>query len=169
MYHIENNLTEYNPLKYILLTILGIIFPPLKYIIIAYLIKSYSHCIIVYNCNFSLPLSILFNNICQYYFWWQLISFVGFNYYRANFKSEWFSFFSIFYNYLIYQTIILSQFKTNPLLGVFFTSFLQHLDSTPIVIALLDNIVSLYYFPFEFLPEKLFLYFICSLVSYCKN
>lgn len=161
MDYFGNNI-DYQPNKYFFISFVGIIFPYIKYISILYLIQNYRFSFVSYDKNFSLQVSVVFNNICNNYFWWQLCCIYLL---PGSWKTDWFTLFSIFYNYFVYQTVILSHFSHSPLIGILFTSCLQYLDSVPLSVAILDNIISLYYFPFEFLPEKLLLYLVCMILN----
>jgi hypothetical protein len=45
--------------------------------------------------------------------------------------------------------------------GIVSVSILQYFDGTPLIYALIDNVVAVYHSPFVFVPEKLAFYGLC--------
>lgn len=143
----------------------SIFFPILKIPMFIYFLKWHDFKDIIYPFVVSENVSFLFKSFSEQYFFWQ-VSVVFGNRFFLNSGFEWFTFLSIFYNFIVYQTIALSYWKKSPPLGILFISFLQYLDNTPFTYALLDNITTVYisktHSPMIFIPEKILLFLFCK-------
>lgn len=139
----------------------GIIFPQLKILVFLYILHTghrymdtaYYHVNLVPE-----KLRLLFTYFCHNYFGWYFG--IAFGLQLGN-NLQWVSLPLIFYNLITYQILLLSFWKTNPMGGIVSVSILQYFDGTPLIYALIDNVVAVYHSPFVFVPEKLAFYGLC--------
>jgi len=152
------------------LVALGMAFPKLKILAFLYATRNAQYYIndLAYRIpKMSEPLIV---NFCQNYFFWHFGTTFGVSFLLGRkIELEWFTFLSIIYNLVIYQIVLLSMWKTDPIRGIIFVSILQYFDGTPLLYALVDNVSAVYFSPLVFIPEKIGFYFLCTVFSYFKN
>jgi hypothetical protein len=162
-----------NFLKISLPILFGVIFPQVKILIFLYAIKE----VRVYLDDsgfhiYRIPKKLypLFISFCTNYFFWQFGVTFGVSFLLARkIELEWFTFLSIVYNLIVYQIILLGQWKTDPVMGIIFVTILQHFDGVPILNALIDNAVAVYYSPIVFIPERIAFYATCAGFDYFRK
>jgi hypothetical protein len=155
------------------LVVIGIIFPKLKLLTILYAMKNSQFYIdgTQYHIN-RIPkiLETLFLSFCQNHFFWHFGTTFGVSFLLGQkVNLEWFSFLSIFYNFVMYQIILLSMWKKDPIKGIILVTIIQYMDGIPPFYALIDNVSAVYFHPLLFIPEKLGFYFLCSAFGYFRN
>lgn len=151
------------PWKVILIVTIGIFFPLLKIPILMIVIRYYPFREVIFT---RIPRNLipLFRSLHDNYFWWQFGCLFGLAFFtKKTLDLEWFTFFSIFYDVVIYQSLTLTQWPGMPVSAVVITSTLQFLDNRPLLFTLIDNIASVYHSQsaLVFLPQKLGFYLFC--------
>jgi hypothetical protein len=149
---------------YLGISTFGIIFPNLKFLIFIYVIKTFSNYHTNYFKNhFSLSMNIFLEQLIEYYVFLQILILF---FYPIEKNYKYLSITKLIYNHIIYNTVLISAWNSKPLCGILFVSIIQSFDSTPFLIALLDNIFSVHYFPYEFFHQKLLTYAIYNILTY---
>lgn len=150
----------------ILLIVLSIHIPMVKVPTYLYILNIYKFPDTLYK-NIPDKLLSTFRHVSRHYFFWQFGVVFGVSFFmREKPDLEWFTFHTLFYNIVVYQSFLLSQFVNYPLIGIAITTYLQYLDKTPILYAFIDNIANVYnLFSLSILPEKLFFYVCCLLIK----
>jgi hypothetical protein len=146
------------------IALIGILFPYAKIPIFLLFVKYYPFPTVYYNTQYiSDRVQYIITLMCTRFFWWHLVTLLLT---RKTTIPDWFTIPLILYNLIMYQMILLSQWKQTPFTGVFIVMCFQYIDSVPPLYSLVDSLTSIYYHPMFFLPQKLFLYFLYILYKY---
>lgn len=117
----------------------GIYFPIVKVgiLLIAFILFSFDT--VVYNPIHGISIYVYDNYILL-----QMFSlFSSYIFLSSELEFRWFTLFSIVYNMIVYQTVLLTQW-TDPILSVIITTIFQYLDGIPLLFSLVDNLAVTY-------------------------